>query len=99
MHYQVSVALEIKESNQIRGLLRRNGFKLHLRDTALGKFSPIELLDDQDFSGEGNRFYVYAIYNSDAGFPAQEVLKRLLESEHLLDVKLRHFTENSLLPS
>ena len=99
MQYQVSVALEIKGSNQIRSLLKRNGFRLHLRDTALGKFSPIELLDTEDFTSEGDRFYVYAVYNSDAGFPAQEVLKRLLESEYLLDIKLRHFTKNSLLPS
>ena len=99
MNYQVSVALEIKGSNQIRGLLRKNGFKLHLRDTALGKFSPIELLDDRDFSGEGKRFYVYAIYNSDAGFPSQEVLKELMSSECLIDIKLRHFDEVAILPS
>ena len=99
MNYQVSVALKIEGSNRLRSLIRKNGFKLHLRDTVLAKFSPIEMLDEKDLSKEGSRWYVYGVYNSTASFPPQEVLKELMSSECLMDIKLRHFDEVTILPS
>ena len=99
MQYQVSVALKTEDCLRTINLLKESGFTVYLKDTALDVLGPIELIDQINLSKESDRFYIYGIFNSSLSFPPQEDLKKIMENEHLLDIRLRHFTGAGILPS